>query len=97
LIRRIHKHALAESDLIGIWQYSFERWSADQADRYLDELDAGIQQLARNPELGARRDYAREGYRILLVNSHAIYYTVMPSTIHVIRVLHAQMDPGKYL
>jgi len=97
LIRRIRKHAFAESDLIGVWQYSFQRWCAAQADKYLDELDDGIQQLARNPELGARRDYAREGYRVLFVNSHAIYYTVMPSTIHVIRVLHGQMDPGKCL
>lgn len=46
-MRRIRKHALAESDLIGIWQYTFERWDAAQADKYLDELNDGIQQLAK--------------------------------------------------
>ena len=39
---KIRKHALAESDLIGIWQYTFEQWGAALADRYLDELDDGI-------------------------------------------------------
>lgn len=60
-MRRIRKHALAESDLIGIWQYSFEQWNAVQADNYLDELESGIRQLADNPEMGAERDYVRGG------------------------------------
>lgn len=96
-MRRTRKHALAESDLIGIWQYSFEQWDAVQADKYLDELDSGIRQLADNPEMGAERDYVREGYRVLFINSHAVYYTVTPSAIHVVRVLHGRMDPGKHL
>jgi toxin ParE1/3/4 len=57
------------------WLYTFEQWNAAQADRYLDELDDGIQQLADNPEMGAKRDYVREGYRVLFINSHAIYLT----------------------
>ena len=32
-MRRIHKHALAVSDLIGIWQYTFDQWDAAQADK----------------------------------------------------------------
>lgn len=52
--------------------------------------------LADNPELGAKRDYVREGYRALFIGSHAVYYTVTPSTIHIIRVLHSQMDSGKH-
>ena len=50
--RTILKSALAESDLIGIWEYSFEQWDAVQTDKYLDELNNGIQLLADNPELG---------------------------------------------
>jgi plasmid stabilization system protein ParE len=53
-MRRIHKHALAVSDLIGIWQYTFEQWDAAHADKYLDELDYGIRQLAANSGMGAR-------------------------------------------
>ena len=72
MTREIRKHALAESDLIGIWEYTFREWDAAQADKYLDELDDGMKQLADNPEMGARRDCVREGYRVLFINSHAV-------------------------
>jgi toxin ParE1/3/4 len=49
---KIHISALAESDLIGIWQYSFEEWGEIQADKYLDQLDGGIRKLADKPEWG---------------------------------------------
>jgi toxin ParE1/3/4 len=97
LKRKIHLSRLAESDLIGIWRFSRERWDAEQADRYLEELDRGIGLLADTAELGARRDDVREGYRVLFINRHAIYYTVAPSTVHVVRVLHVQMDPDEHL
>jgi toxin ParE1/3/4 len=97
LIRKVHKHERAESDLIEIWLCTFEQWGPDQADRYLDELDKGIRSLARGPEIGAKRDYVREGYRVLFINSHAVYYTFTPSIIHIIRVLHGQMDPDRHL
>lgn len=96
-MRKIHKHTLAESDLIGIWEYTFTKWDAVQADKYLDELNRGIQRLADNPEMGSRRDFVREGYRVLFVNSHAVYYTVTPSMVHIVRVLHGQMDPLRHL
>jgi toxin ParE1/3/4 len=96
-MRQIRKRALAESDLIGVWLYTFERWDATQADKYLDELDRGIQQLANNPEIGAKRDAVREGYRVLFVNSHAMYYTITSAAVHIIRVLHSQMDPEQHL
>lgn len=94
---RIRKTALAENDLIGIWQYTFEHWDAAQADKYLDELDASIQRLANDPEMGEKRDNVREGYRVLLINSHAVYYVLTPSTIYIVRVLHGQIDPGRHL
>lgn len=95
--RSIRKHALAESDLIGIWQFTFERLGEAQADKYLDELDRGIRRLEAHADIGPKRDDVREGYRVLFVNSHAIYYTVTPSMIHIVRVLHDRMDPDKHL
>ena len=67
---------LAERDLIGIWQYSLAQWGEAQADRYLDELEEGFRRLARNPELGASRENIRQGYRVLFIRSHAVYYKV---------------------
>jgi plasmid stabilization system protein ParE len=39
----------------------------------------------------------REGYRVIFINSHAIYYTITPSTIFIVRALHEQMDPARHL
>ena len=96
-MRKVRKHALAESDLIDIWQYGFAEWGAHQADKYLDELDKNIALLAEHPEMGSKRDYVREGYRVLFINRHAVYYTVTPSAVHIIRVLHSRMDPERHL
>jgi toxin ParE1/3/4 len=95
--RRIHVSESAESDLVGIWQYSLEQWGELQADKYLDELDSGIRKLADDPEIGFKRDYVRDGYRALFVGSHAVYYTVTPDAVHIIRVLHGRMDPDRHL
>lgn len=96
-MRKIHLQAAAEQDLLDIWQYSRKRWNAAQADRYLDDLDQGMQLLARNAELGAKRDRVRTGYRALFVKSHVIYYTMTSTTIHIVRVLHDRMDPNRHL
>lgn len=88
---------LAELDLLAIWEYSFQEWGAAHADRYLDSLDQRIRALARNPALGKSRDEVRKGYRALCVNRHTVYYTVSSEAIQIIRVLHGQMDPYRYL
>ena len=94
--RKIHKTARAERDLIGIWNYSFRQWSEAQADEYLDQLDAGIGVLTKNPELGVRRDEVRAGYRVLFIGSHAIYYTVTRTKVLIVRVLHERMNFGRH-
>ena len=46
---RIIKQALAEQDLVGIWLYTFNEWGEQQADQYLDDLNAAITLLADQP------------------------------------------------
>lgn len=92
--RAIRLSCEAEHDLIGIWEYTRNQWDAYQADKYLDELDKAVRLLAENPKLGAPRDDVRQGYRVLFVNRHAVYYIVKTSAIHIVRVLHDQMDVG---
>ena len=52
----------AEADLREIWRYSFKEWGAEQADRYLDELDDGLQECGAEPERGNHREAVRPGY-----------------------------------
>ena len=96
-MREIRIRARAERDLIGIWDYSAVEWGFTTADNYLDALDAAIQSPAADPELGARRDDVRSGYRVLFVKRHAVYYTVTASTVQIVRILHGRMDPEIHL
>ncbi len=57
----------------------------------------GISALADNPELGVSRDAVRAGYRAHFINSDAVYYTITPGAIFIVRVLHEGMDPGRHL
>ena len=95
--RTVRKSVRAELDLISIWEYSLEQWDATQADKYLDALDKGISALADNPGLGVSRGTVRAGYRALFINNHAVYHTVTPGAIFIVRVLHEGMDPGRHL
>jgi len=93
----IVKRPRARQDLKDIWRYSFEEWGEAQADKYLREIDTGIARLRTNPKIGKPRDDLRPGYRSLRVNEHMVYYVLTPSTIRVVRVLHARMDPDRHL
>ena len=77
----------AESDLIGIWVYTCEEWGVDQADKYLDQLEAGMQQLINHPSLGANYAHVLPGYRRLQVEHHAVFYRVLESEMLIVRVL----------
>jgi toxin ParE1/3/4 len=82
----------AESDLIGIWVYTCEEWGVDQADKYLDQLEAGMQQLINHPSLVANYAHVLPGYRRLQVEHHAVFYQVLESEVLIVRVLHEDMD-----
>lgn len=87
----------AESDLTGIWLYTCEEWGVDQADVYLDQLEAGMNQLMDHPSLGADYAHALPGYRRLQVEHHAVFYQVRESEVLIVRVLHEDMDAPRRL
>ncbi|WP_295880904.1 type II toxin-antitoxin system RelE/ParE family toxin [uncultured Thiohalocapsa sp.] len=87
----------ARQDLKDIWLYSCKQWNEAQADEYLSALDTGIAKRRTNPSLGRPREDVRSGYRSLRIKAHIVYYQVVPPVIRIVRVLHARMDPGRYL
>lgn len=88
----------AERDLEEIWLYTFENWSADQADRYQNQIMAAIEGLANGSRRGRRIDDIRPGYRKLPVASHFLFYRITDAgAIDVIRVLHQRMDVASRL
>lgn len=84
----------AQKDLENIWLYTFEVWSAKQADRYYNLLLDEIEYLAKNPKSGKAYSHVRKGYWRSKVKSHFIFYKIIQKedTIEVIRILHQQMD-----
>lgn len=93
-MRKVLKQALAEADLVDVWIYTHDRWGDAQADRYFDDLETGINRLGRNPALGRSCDQIRQGYRVLRVNRHLVFYTHDELAV---RVLHDRMDPARKL
>lgn len=95
-MRGVSLSARAESDLIDIWRYTADRWGEARADSYLVAIQSGVMQLVDQPELGAERDSVRDGYRVLFINQHAIYYLAEKANVRIIRVLHMRMDPFRH-
>jgi toxin ParE1/3/4 len=88
----------AAADLEEIWDYSRDRWSIEQADEYLRELQRAVERAAASPRIGHPIDEIRKSYLKLSAGSHVLFYrTIEPDGIEVVRVLHQRMDPYRHL
>ncbi|MCO5063204.1 MAG: type II toxin-antitoxin system RelE/ParE family toxin [Rhizobiaceae bacterium] len=86
----------ALADLDSIWDFSADRWSIDQADRYIDEMVNACHDLAANRKAG-RAVEIRQGYKRYGVGSHVIYYRETKVRLDVIRILHGRMDADRHI
>ena len=84
----------AEIDLQNIWLYTFENWSNDQANHYVDLIIDEIEYLCVKPNYGTDYSHLRKGYFRLKIKSHYIFYKINKARklIEVVRVLHQMMD-----
>lgn len=91
----LRKQQFAEQDLVEIWLYTANQWDENQADAYLDKIDAALKTLIANPLLGKDCGHVRPGYRKLSTLYHSIYYYLSEDSIEMVRVLHQRMDEGQ--
>lgn len=84
----------AEIDLENIWLYTFEEWSLEQADYYLDLILDEIEYISENPKSVKNYNEIRKGYFRSRVKSHFIFYRInlKEEIVEIIRILHGQMD-----
>ena len=83
----------AVADLNGIWEYTIENWSENQADRYYRMLLELCQDIADNPEIGKNYDGIKSDLLGLKANRHVIFYRKrLDQPIEITRILHEQMD-----
>jgi toxin ParE1/3/4 len=91
-MRKVRLTPAAKGQLKSIWQYTFETWGEQKADAYLAEIEAKLNMIAENPELGRERPEIKPGYHSIKVNRHIVFYLLGEKHIDVIGVLHERMD-----
>jgi toxin ParE1/3/4 len=83
----------AVDDLSKIWDYTYEVWSENQADKYYYELLEDCLELCENQNLGHNYieiDLEIYGYKS---GQHIIFYRMLnKEEIEVVRFLHSRMD-----
>ena len=94
---RLSKKAIA--DLDGIWEYTVETWSEDQAVVYYRQIYTAIQGLNKMPVFLERSYEAiKPGLFGFKVGHHIVFYKKnKDGSIRVDRILHEKMDYQRHL
>ena len=87
----------AQLDLSDIWDFTAERWSADQAEDYTVLIRDALGELAAGRRASRAADDIIPGYRKCQIGSHIGFYRTAGDKMIVVRILHQQMDPTLHL
>ncbi|MEI6433498.1 MAG: type II toxin-antitoxin system RelE/ParE family toxin [Bacteroidota bacterium] len=83
----------AVEDLSKIWEYTYEVWSENQADKYYHELLNDCQEFAENQTLGRNYDEMNKEIFGFKSGQHLMFYRIINTTkIEINRILHSRMD-----
>lgn len=87
----------AINDLTDIWEYTFQNWSENQADRYYETIKLACKDVSQNPTLGKEYLGITENLLGFKINKHIIFYRLVSNNdeVEVIRILHERMDLKK--
>ena len=83
----------AVEDLSRIWDYTYEVWSENQADKYYELLTSSFGEIVLNPRIGKNYTEIECGILGLRVGKHIVFYRMTRSgDIEILRILHQRMD-----
>ena len=83
----------AVEDLEKIWNYTFDKWSPEQADRYYELIIDEIEFISNNFMTGKSMEHIRKGYRASIIKSHLVFFRMAKdNVVEIIRILHQRMD-----
>jgi toxin ParE1/3/4 len=83
----------AVEDLSKIWDYTFEVWSENQADKYYIELIKDCQVLAENQNLAKNYTEINDDIYGYKSGQHIIFFRIISENeIEITRFLHSRMD-----
>ena len=84
---------VAIDDLNRIWDYTFDKWSEKQADKYYATIKMACNGIGDNPDIGKEYDGISKNLLGLKSGKHIIFYQqVSDERIEVVRILHERMD-----
>lgn len=89
----------AVEDLSSIWEYTFTKWSENQADEYYTMLISACYCLLY-PSVISNRSYEEisEGLLGVKAGHHLIFYNILENDdVMIIRILHEKMDIKQHL
>lgn len=88
----------AKSDIQSIGDYTEEKWSEEQAERYIRMDLSECRDLANKPLVGRSYEPIRPGLRGYPCGKHVIFYRVLSTDkVRIVRVLHERMDFPRHL
>ena len=87
---------IADKDLEDIFDYTFDEFGFDQAEKYLLEIEEIFQNLIANPQIGKKRDEIKQDLYSFPKDNHIIFYRILDNHIRIVRVLHGSQDIPKY-
>lgn len=83
----------AVDDLTKIWNYTFEEWSEQQADKYYQMLIDCSEKIAQNPNLGKSYFGIAPTLSGLKAEKHIIFYReINRDEVEITRILHEIME-----
>ena len=87
----------ARTDIKKLFRYSYQQFGESQALKYKTELEACLQLLADNPDLGRKCDHIRQGYQRHEYARHIIFYRKRKTDIFIVKILHESMDAKRHI
>ncbi len=82
----------AEEDLLSIWRYTADEWSAAAADQQLGDIWTTCEMLLGYPQLGRPRAELLPGIRSTVTDPHVVFYRILTHGVEILRVLHERED-----
>lgn len=83
----------AEQDLLEVWRYTYQTWGMEQADRYLDKLEAACESIGTNMAFGKAWQDIHPHLKSIRCEHH--YLFILDDQTNkpvIIAVLHERMD-----
>jgi toxin ParE1/3/4 len=81
----------ARQDLRSIYRYIAQD-NPHAARRVIEQLQATIHLLARNPHMGLLRSHLQQGLRTFTSGSYIIFYQPLNTGVNVVHIIHGARD-----